>query len=236
MKKLLSVALCLCLVLSLVGCGDKVDDNLVGDVLSGLTGDLTSSDATVLVQNNLDAVYRNTCTKEYMKMVDCDETSVEADYQAGLETEVDFFAYYFGIAELGEAHHERLMAFYDAVYAASDYTLGEVTRNENGSFTIPITVKPIDVITLIYDELMVTGQELLNLYTDEELEAMSDEEYLAYDAQWAELVITTAESKLDSMGYSEPVSVDMQVSKIDGVWQLTSESMEEIDIYIIEYL
>ena len=198
-KSLVLLALCLCMVLSAAGCGASKE--LVQQIATTLSGDLDSGTAQLLVQNDLDSLYHNAPSDEYLTLVGITREEVEQGYWDGISAEIEFFASYFSIVEMPEDLHARLEAFYDAVYAKSSYTVGEPVRNENGSYTVPVTVQPIDIMSAIIDTVL-ENMEVLNAYTQEDIDAMSDEEYAQYETQWTEIVVEAAEANLENPGLS----------------------------------
>lgn len=232
LKRLIVLALSLCLLLSVAGCGESGD--AVMDVVANLRGELSASQAQSLVQNNLDAIYLNKASDEYAQMVDSTREEIEAQYWDGIAIEIDVFKSYFSIVIISDEQTERLEKFYDEVYSHSSYTVGDPTKNENGSYSVTVTVQPIDIMNAIVDT--VTGKmDSFPQYTEDEVNNMTDEEYEQYESQWTEMIISSAEESLVNIGNLEDTEVEMKVSKIDGLWQLTTESMSAIDMVIVDY-
>ena len=236
LKRLGLLALCLCLLLSAVGCG--VDKKLVEDTLRSLSGQLDPDTAQFLVQNDLDALYHDAHNDEYLKLTNSTAEDVDAAFAALAASEADFFASYFDLVEITDEQSGRLISFFETVYKAASYTVGDPIQNDNGSYTVPVTVKPVDVVSAIIDKVNA-GAESLPAYTDEEIDAMTDEEYetanTEYEQAWTELVVQSAEECADSLGSADETAVDMQVSQIDKVWQVTNESHQDFNAVVVYY-
>ena len=64
---------------------------------------------------------------------------------------------------------------------------------------------------------------------------MDEEAYKAYDAKWADIVISVVEENLTDMDYLPEQTVEMKVAKSDDLWGITDDSMGEIDTLMIQY-
>ena len=64
-------------------------------LVCSLTGCISTFDAKAYVQGNLDVVYLNKITDEYLKIVTNSKEELNEIYETGLAVEADYFASYF---------------------------------------------------------------------------------------------------------------------------------------------
>lgn len=209
-------------------------EDALADAQAALTGDMTTGEVQQLIQGNLDTMFRGEFSKDYQELVGATEEELRQQYQAGLDIEADVFEQYFSIEYDNEALRARIVAFYEQVYPKCDFTVGEVSRDGDG-FTAQVSVRPLDIMDLIVEDMNVAAVEFSQYYTEEMVEAMTDEEYEAYDGMWAEVVMTVAEENLPDIGYLPERTTQVRVELEDGYWMLTDESIQELDLLMIQY-
>lgn len=234
MKRIAAILLCGCLLLGLCACGSS-SDAVLDEVKSLLHGEIGREGARELVQGNLNMIYHNNQDVEYLQSVELTAEEAEQVYWEGVDLEVQFFEDYFGIEYDTPEIHERLAQLYDQIYAKSDFTVGEASREEDGSYVMTVTVRPLDIIEIASEDLAVAADTFNSQYTEEQVNAMTEEAYQAYDAAWADLVISEVEAKLPEMGYLPERTTEMRVALIDDAWSITDDSMGDIDLLMIQY-
>lgn len=195
---------------------------------------LTSEEAQALIQGNLDSMFRGIFSEEYQALIQASEEELRQAYLDGLDIEADVFEGYFGIEYDNEALRARIVAFYEQVYPQCEFTVGEAVRDGDG-FTAQVTVRPLNIIELTVEDMQAAAEPFSQYYTQEMVETMTDEEYMAYDAAWAELVLTVAEANLPDMDYLPERTTQVRVELEDGYWMLTDESLQELDLLMIQY-
>lgn len=234
--KLVALLLCLSLLLGLCACGTGDGAGaLLGEAKSVLNGNLSTHQAEELVRGNLDVIYHNIHTDDYLRMVELTAEEAERQYYEGLDMEAGYFEQYFGIEYDNEEIHDRLVKLYDQIYAKSDFTVGDATRDEEENYVLTVTVRPLDIMQKSVEDLEAAAETFNSQYTQEQVDAMDEEAYKAYDAAWADMVITVVEENLPDMGYLPECTTEMKVAKKDGTWEITAESMGEIDALLIQY-
>lgn len=212
--------------------------NVIADMQATLTGELTTDEARQLMQGNLDALFRNEITQDYMDLVGETEDALHDAYYEGLDVEAEVFENYFAIEYDNEEIREKIIYFYDQVYPKTDFTLGDVTRDDDGNFVCTVTIRPLNIIQLTADALSDPEgpmAEFNEIYTEEAVDAMTEEEYMEYDGEWASMILSTATKCLEEMDYLDARTTEIKVTKDSGIWSLTDESIENIDLLLIEY-
>lgn len=200
------------------------------------SGGISANDATVYVQGLLDRTYLGQHNEDYMDLVGSDLETMEEYYQDGLETEADYFVYYFDLQEPSDELFDAIVEFYAKLYKNSKYTVSPASKLSTGGYAVEVVVEPLDIIDLIAEDYEEVLQDFWGNYTQEQVDAMSDEEYTALDNQWAFKLLELANEKLESVGYKEKQYITVQVRQDDeGVWSLVDSDFDTLDAAIIAY-
>lgn len=219
-KRIAAFVLTLVIAVSLTACG----------------GGVTADDAKMLVQGNLDELYLGKFDADYLKLVDSSEEESQQSYQDGLEVEAEVFAYYFDIENLTDELKAEIVDLYKDIYAQSKYTVGDASKLDESTYAVKVTVSPLDIFVLVNDAFDEALQPFYDKYASVDISAMSDDEYDAYDKEWAEAVINLCKEKLPEMGYLEERSLVIQVTlDEDDYWTMSGDDFYNLDEIIIEY-
>jgi len=202
-------------------------------LVCSLTGCLATFDAKAYVQGNLDVVYLNKVTDEYLKIVSNSKEELNDIYEQGLEVEADYFASYFDFdMDLApEGTFERIVEVYRQIYAYSKYEVGEPTKSGD-DYLVSVTIYPIDIMQQINNEGWAEF-EADWMAMSETLSAMTDEEL---EAAWTEMILDMVESYIPKIGYLEPETISVQIVKgDDGAYVISDNDFGRIDTLIIQY-
>ena len=217
-----SIALCLVLVMALT--------------LTACGGGVTAKDATALVQGNLDEIYLGKFDPEYLELVDITEADARETYEEGLEVEAEVFAYYFDISNMNDEIKAEIIDLYKEIYAWSKYTVGEASKLDESTYAVKVVVSPLDIFVLVDEAFDEAMEPFYTKYANVDISAMSDDEYNAYDKEWADAVIALCRGKLPEMGYLEDRSLVIQVTlDEDDYWVMSGDDFNSLDEIIIEY-
>ncbi len=227
-KLIVSIALSLVLLLCLSSC------SLFGGF-----------DAKGLVEGNLDSVFLNEHSSEYLRMVDISREEAEADYRAGLEVEAAIFASYWGIVEeaYGESYEDLdeglkndIIELLDDIYSHTKYEVGEVTSSSK-LYTVEVTVYPIDVLEQAYYAIEEYTPYLtwLEKYAEVDITTMTNAEYATYTTEYGNAIVGLVREQLDNVGYTDARSLAIRVEKVDDYWTINAEDFDTFDYYVIYY-
>ena len=151
---------------------------------------ITVEEAAQCLQVELDTTYKG----QFEGFLDFyDNMTLEeaqAQYDANLEGEAQFFFYWLGpqdpesmdgdVIEPSPEQLARARALYREAYAQSDYTVLSAEKTEEGVFALKVQIRPLD----LYVRLDERFDGHLTSFWDEidqlDLDAMSDEEFLAW--------------------------------------------------------
>ena len=199
-KRIAAAVLALCSLLALTACGglqEKVESKL------------WETAAPILVQGNMDLLYKGVCDENYLKLVN--------------STQKDCLPYY---EENMALQAQAIMAAFEI----NDVTIGAASQVDDSHFLVDVTVTPLNFPAQVYDNLGIGLMTFFNTYgelTDEQLNAMSDEEYIQYEETWATGIHNACRvSVKDGPDTLDPVTIQMAVSKTDdGKWSIDDDSI-----------
>ena len=222
-KRVFCAVLAVLMLFSLTACGKK------GKKLS-------EEDAAALVQGRLDGLYKGEINDTYLKVLGLSEEQVRTEYEENLGIYAEFFARYFNVEYPTDELKAQLVLFFQELFSRANYTVGSVSKMEDGNFVVTVEVAPLDLVEQMdeaWDEWMVP---FYAKYSSTDFTAMSDAEYQAMDSDWAGYVLDLAKDKLPGVGYMEAETLAVQVSKgDDGVWSISDDDIYTIDEYIVYF-
>lgn len=222
MKKLAAVCLAGAMVASLAACGASEADRM-----------------TAFVQGYLDMTYKGQFNEDFLKEWDMTEAEAQEQYEQGLGYEAEFFE---GIAMIeypSDELHQELVDMYKQIYSHSDYTVGKGDKLSSGNFAVEVTFKPIDIMTkftpedfqLVFEEVAAAH----GVTDNESLNAMSESDYQALDAEYAAKVVEMVKAELPNIGYGDEKSIVVQIKNGATSYEPVQEDFNKIDDALIDY-
>lgn len=217
------------LALSLTACG-SISLNL------GSEADRMAS----YVQGQLDMAYRGQYNEDFLQAVQKTEEEAQAQYEQWMETEAEFFIYGVGLIDYPtEEITQRLSELYKEIYSHSDYTVGAATKLASGNYAVEVTVRPMDIMTKVTsDDFEEIFEQILTdrgITTQEQLEALSEEECQEIDALYAQKIVDLVEAQLPTMGYGEAETFTVQIEDDGNIWTPSQDDFNSIDLAMIDY-
>ncbi len=204
-------------------------------ILLGVLSGCSSFSAADLVKNNLDLIYLDQYSDEYLKKVNLDKAQAEQQYQEGLNVEADVFANLFNIEldSCDDAVKEKILALYRQIYSHSKYEVGTESRNGD-TYLVQLTVYPIDIFAKVIEEdVEEFGNTMQSREAAGEFADLTDAEF---EAVWAQAVIDMVSGHLNSIGYLDAQTISVQVVQDDdGAYSIDSSDFQRIDSLMIAY-
>lgn len=175
-------------------------------------GGVTKDDATVYVKGQIDSTYLGQYNEDYLKLMDMTEAEAAEDYEWNLGAEADWFMDFASIYPSDETK-EKVVELYKEIYAKCKYTVQPASKLDNGNFAVEVLVEPIDLMvqfqnTADLDTVWIEVAASAGITSDEQINAMSDAEYEALEARYADKVIALVRGCCPTwdMRRSSPVS------------------------------
>ena len=218
-------------------------------ILSTVPFTITAEEAQALVQGNLDEIYLGKYDESYLDLVGITAEEAEATHLQNILAESEIFSLYWGIVmtENGESFDtldttvkNEIIDLITEIYTHSKYTVGTPEAQADGSYTVAVTVSPIDVIARAseaYDNGTYAPLNEFNAkYTSEVVAGLSDAEYATYSLEYANVIIDLVQAQMDNVGYLADQTITLTVSKdANGAFSADDEGWNAIDAAIIDY-
>lgn len=224
-KTLIALLLAAAMAFALAGCGKR---------------GVTAEDATNLVQGNLDEIYLGVFDPDFLKSVNITESQAEETYRGGLETETEYFIYYYGLEEVSDELYQEIVDLHADIYSYSSYTVQPATEQSDGSYAVKVTFRPLDIHVQVDEEWADFMTAFNDDYADVDVDSMTDEEYAAFWSEYSDdynrRVVDLVKSKLPTMGYGEEDSLVIQVIlDDDGYYTMDETSFQMFDTMLLTY-
>lgn len=206
------LALAMCLGL-LCGCGNH------------------SFDAATYVKGGLDALYLGEVSDEYLELVVENREECLAMYEENMLNEARNFGKMFYV-DVNNEPEEALVQLYKDIFARSKYEVGEATE-ENGGYTVEVTVYPIDLFRTSYEALDMYDSEFTQRFADGEFEGIAGNNI---EKDYLQGMIDILRGGLEGCGYLDAVTVSLHLTDDgDGVYTINDEDYAELHKNIIAY-
>ena len=206
--------------------------------LSACSG-MSDDTAMAYIQGILDQNYLGKADDQFLSIVDTDEVEVAEIYEGSLETEAEFFLGSFVESQLDQETLDTLTAelveMYRQIYTHSKYTVDSASQMDEHTYSVKVTVEPIDIFHQVADAMASGAVDELNASYPDTFE--SEEQYAQYEAEWVELFMDLTYEKLPGLGYLEPTSTLVQVTwnEETELWELPDDDFWSLDALIIDY-
>lgn len=238
-KRVLTLTLAALMVLGLSACRDT-------------SGGISTDDAKQCVQVEMDTTYKG----KFDGFVDFYNNVTTSDardqYNANVEGEAGYFLYALGVdslenenesVEASELQIHRANELYKEIYAKSDYTVVSASKQDDGTYAVKVTVRPLDIMHLVLDNMDDYFTDFIAKFDaiTDELEEMSDEEFVnwynnTYAREYYDTLLNLLEEQIPNIGTLEEKSIVIQVVQDeDGFLSISTEDLQNLDRLIIDY-
>lgn len=187
-------------------------------------------DPVEYVQAVLDASYKNE-TEAYVEVTGASEEEAGRIFENNLDATMEQFASSPMPEELKPKYRELFAQLAEHV----SYTVGEAVHEEDGSYTVPVKVKPLTLFSDTYETFRQKAKE----YADQVTDSVMDGAELPTDdqmqAQVYEIYYEVLSDGINGgMMYGEVKDVTLHVRKNDrGDYEIDDSDMKELDSLLI---
>lgn len=187
-------------------------------------------DPVEYVQAVLDASYKNQ-TEAYVEITGASEEEAGRIFEDNLDATMEQFATSPMPEELKPKYRELFAQLAEHV----SYTVGEAVLEEDGSYTVPVKVKPLTLFSDTYETFRQKAQEYADQVTDSVMggaEMPTDDQM---QAQVYEIYYEVLSDGINGgMMYGEVKDVTLHVRKNDrGDYEIDDSDMKELDSLLI---
>lgn len=185
-KKKISILFMMCLAVSFV-----------------LTGCMPKFDASGYIKACLDANTKGEF-EAYAEITGSTIEEVEALYNQAIDTEMQYIEGY-NVSDEKKAEFRQL--FID-MYKNFKYEVGEATRNDDDSYTVPVTTYKL----MIFEGIMDEGEEYIVNYAQAEVDAGRTPTQDQLEAEVINFMYDAMKENLSALQYGEAVTTNITVS------------------------
>lgn len=188
-------------------------------------------DPVEYVQAVLDASYKKQ-TESYVEITGVSEEEAEQIFEENLDATMEQFESSPMPEELKPKYRELFARLAEHV----SYTVGEAVHEEDGSYSVPVKVKPLTLFADTYDTFRQKAQEYADQVTESVMggaEMPTDNEMQArvYEIYYEVL----SDGINGGMMYGESKDVTLHVRKNDsGEYEIDDSDMKELDSLLIQ--
>ncbi len=191
---------------------------------------------SILVQGNLDEIYRGRANAGYLKLTGNTAEDVTANYENSLEQEATFFCGYYGITNPSDQTRSEIVELYRKIYTNASYIVGKSKRVDGNTYAVSVEIQPLNIMQTAIDSHHEALAGFYEKYRDVSKEDLSGWELTAFERDWANAVIEMVRAQLGHITYRDTVTVDVRVLRTeDGFWQMSSEDLQTVDELILYY-
>ena len=204
---------------------------LAAAAFAGIRLYMNRFDPVEYVQAVLDASYKKQ-TEAYAEITGTSEEEAQQIFEDNLDTTMEQFE----SSPMPEDLKPKYRDLFARLAEHVSYTVGEAVREEDGSYSVPVKVKPLTLFTDTYETFRQKAQEYAEQVTDSVMDggAMpTDEEMQAqvYEIYYEVL----SEGINEGMMCGEAKDVTLHVKKNDGGdYEIDDGDMKTLDGLLIE--
>lgn len=128
-KRIAAAVLTLCALLALTACGglqEKVESKL------------WETAAPILVQGNMDLLYKGVCDENYLKLVNSTQEDCLPHYEENMALQAQAIMAAFEINDVNNNQSDRFIDIMKQVYAKADYTIGAASQVDDSHFLVDV--------------------------------------------------------------------------------------------------
>ena len=238
-KRISTLSLAVLLSLSLAACSG-----------SALNKGLTTQDAQECVQVEMDTTYKG----QFAGFVDFYSNVTTQDakdqYNNNIEGEAAYFLALIGMpdpedtnltVEPSAMQTHKAESLYKDIYAKSDYTVLSASKQDDGTFSVKVTIRPMDILTLVSDNMEDFFADFTEKFSKVDTDSMSDEEFVnwyrtVYVPEYYDTMLDLLEAQIPNIGYTDEKSIVIQVQQTEeGSLYISVDDLRNLDDLIIDY-
>ncbi len=199
-----------------------------------------AKDATVFIQGELDATYLGKINQDYIDVTNnMTQADAQEKYDYNLQVESEYLLSYLAVELPTDAVYQRAEEIVGEIYSHAQYTVADAELLKSGDIAAEVTVSPIEIIPMLSDELLAdiwTAVKQEAGVSDDQVAAMSDEEYQQLDEQYAMAVLDELEGLIAQLTYGTDQTILLQMKEDeDGYYTLVESGLQKVDEIMIDY-
>ena len=143
--------------------------------------------------------------------------------------------------EPSEMQIHRAKELYQDIYAKADYSIVSSSKQDDGTFAVKVTVKPMDIFTLLVNNSDDGFEAFWEKFDAVDTNSMCDEEFATWSTnvfapEFYDTLLDVLEAQIPDIGYKDEKSIVIQVQQSEsGSLYISDEDWQNLDNLIIDY-
>lgn len=183
------------------------------------------------VQSLLDVNYKADYT-QYMEITGSSQEDAEKVYSDGLDYLADALMDYYGIQDVegSDDLHSQFVELAKKIYANAKYEITDVNKTD-GTYTIDITIYPIDILSISYDEVVAYIEDF-----NDRIAAGDYNEYDMdqYETEYATGIIEILNNAVPNIGNGDGTTVTVTIIDDGEYYYISDADFVAIDTLILD--
>ena len=205
LRRFVAVILVFCCTITMSACS-----------LSDITKIFSDFDASAYTQAFLDAISKNEFSK-YAEITNSTEDEAKKEYESLLDNSVSSLLASITVSDVTK---QKVRDMFHTIYSKWNYSVGEAVKNDDKSFTVPVTVKKLTVFKGVLKETVSRFEK-----RTKESKDMNDSAY--YDLYYQTFIELVNET-LAKNEYGEETVIQVSVTPTtsnSNVYEIKAESI-----------
>lgn len=192
---------------------------------------LNRFDPEAYVQAVLDVSYKKQ-TEEYEEITGVSKDEAEAVFEENLDATMEEFE----SSPMPEELRPQYRELFGEIAMQVSYTVGEAQKEDDGSYIVPVKVKPLTLFADTYDTFQQKAKEYADQVTDSVMQGGAMPTGDEMQSQVYQIYYEVLREGADSgLLYGEAQDVTLHISKnADGEYEINAEDMKALDGLLIE--
>lgn len=182
-------------------------------------------DASSYLKAILDNSYKHDPTAFLEEKIGTEEEAEEL-FQQGIDNNMDAMTASLSVPEDQEADFRTL---FENIYSKADYTVGEAEKQEDDSYVVTVTYRPMELFNQLETQLMEEVNTLTESYMEDAMNGgkVPDEETMTLEIlQFYKNLITT---QLENLTYGEEQSCQIHIELDDKIYTPNTEDLANLE-------
>lgn len=167
----------------------------------------------------------------------CDATDEEAKeaYDNTIEYYANELMAYNGISTdyISEDMYNKYVDLAGKIMAKAKFTVGKCTKVD-GDWQLKIEISPVDINDITEEDIQKVMDEYNNAHTQDELNNSTDEQYTAWEEEFAQNVLDVLSNAVSNIGYKDTVSKVVIITEDEDGYGITDDEWYDIDDMVVD--
>lgn len=146
--------------------------------------------------------------EEYAKITKTSVEDITKQYNDLLDEEISYLDSY----QATEEQKTKFRELFVNIYKAFKYEVGEATKNDDGSYTVPVTTYKL----MVFKDVMDEGEAYITDYATKQVNAGKNVSESDLYPVVIDFMYDTLSKNYEAAEYGEPATTNVTVSPVDG--------------------